>query len=193
MGIAPKPSGIANTKEGKVIIIERTKKLLDSSSLVISFPINGATKEQIDILKKTLPKSVKASVVKNALMRKASEGTQFAAIGPKVKNQNMFFFIPEGESKSTFDSFKKWQKEVKRTEPEFQARFAAMEGMVYEAKQVDAIVNLPTKKELITKIALGIKAIPTKLGRGIKGVPSKLGRAIVGIRDKLEEQEKAKQ
>lgn len=32
----PKPSGFANTKAGKVAILERTKKLVDKSSIVSS-------------------------------------------------------------------------------------------------------------------------------------------------------------
>jgi large subunit ribosomal protein L10 len=191
--IAPKPSGFPNTKEGKVAILERTKKLIESSSLVISFPAQGVSKEQIDILRKGLPKTVKAAVVKNSLIRIASKDTPFEPIGSKVKQQNMFFFIPEGEAKPVFESFKKWQKEVKRTEPEFGLKFVVMEGKVYNSDQIENIVNLPTKKELIAKIAFGIKAIPTKVAKGIKGVPSKLGRAFVALRDKLEEQEKANQ
>ena len=186
MGIAPKPSGFSNTKNGKLAILERTKKMIDNSALIISFPVSGATKEHIDMLRKLLPKTVKASVVKNSLLRKATEGTQFAPIGTKIKNSNMFFFVPEGEAKVTYDKFKAWQKEVKRTEPEFAANFATMEGQLYETKQVESICNLPTKKELITKIALSLKILPTKIARGIKGVPEKLGRAIVEIKKQKE-------
>jgi ribosomal protein L10 len=93
--VAPKPSGFANTKQGKAVIIERTKKLLDSSAMVITFPAEGITKENVDILKKALPKTTKASVVKNSLMKKAVEGTSYEAMvasGP-IKNQNIFFFF----------------------------------------------------------------------------------------------------
>ena len=191
MGIAPKPSGYANTKNGKLAILDRTKSLISKSSLIISFPIQGASKEQVDILRKSIPKEVTASVVKNSLIRKASEGTQFEGLGKNIKNENMFFFIPEGSSKRTFEGFKKWQKETKRTDAEFQATYAAMENILYGKDQIESIVNLPTKLELITKIAYSLKAIPTKLALGVKAVPAKLGRAFVGIRDKLADENKA--
>lgn len=191
--IAPKPSGIANTKAGKDIIIDRTKQLLSTSSLVLTVPIQGVTKEQIDMLRKTfIPRTIKVSVVKNSLLRKASEGTPFAPLGEVSKKQNMFFFIPEGEAKPAYEGLKKWQREIKRTDADYAVQYAGMEGQLYDSKLVEAVVNLPTKKELITKIAIGIKAVPTKLGRAVKGVPSKLGRAFAGLRDKLEEEEKAK-
>lgn len=105
-----------------------------------------------------------------------------------ISNENMFFFIPEGEAKPTFEAFQKWQKEIKRTDESQDAKYGSMENQLYVGKTLQAVCNLPTKKELITKIAQGIKAVPTKLGKGIKGVPNKLGRAINGIKKKLEEE-----
>lgn len=58
-------------------------------------------------------------------------------------------------------------------------------------KDLETIVSLPSKLELITKVAQGIKAVPTKVARGVKAVPSKVGRAFAAIRDQLEEKEKA--
>ena len=186
----PKPSGFANTKAGKVVILERTKVLLQKSSLVLVVPNAGITKEQVDMLKKELPATTTASVVKNALLRKAAEGTQFSEIGVNLKDQNIFFFIPENEAKATIAGFKKWAKEVKRTDEAFAPTAAAMEGQVYFAKQVETICALPTKKELIAKIAIGIKSVPTKVAKGIKAVPNKLGRAIGLLKNKLEEEAK---
>jgi len=189
--IAPKPSGFANTKEGKTVILDRTKKLLGETTFLISFPNKGVSKEAVDILRKELPKGIKASVVKNALMRKASEGTSFSKIGENLKQENMFLFVPEGKAKPAFDAYKKWQKEVKRTDPEFDLKCVVMENTVYTGKTIEAVVNLPTKADLITKIALGIKAVPTKIGLGIKAVPNKLGRAFGALKSKLEEEEAA--
>ena len=187
---APKPSGFSNTKAGKTAILERTKVLLDRSQLIISLPVDGVTKEHVDILRKELPKATKASVVKNSLMCKAVEGTSFAPISEGLRDENMFLFIPEGESKATYEGLKRWMKEVKRTEPEFQAKVAVLEGQRYTKSAIDTVVNLPTKKELLTKIAVGIKSVPTKIARGIKVVPNKLGRAFGALKNKLEDEAK---
>lgn len=188
--VAPKPSGFSNTKAGKVAILERTKTLVDKSALLIVVPFEGVTKEQMDMLRKDIPKSSKASVVKNSLLSKACEGSSFEPIGQGLRDENMFLFIAEGDAKPTFESLKKWQKEIKRTDPEFQAKVAVMEKNVYTGKLIESVTNLPTKKELITKIAQGIKAVPTKVAKGIKAVPNKLGRAIGAIKNKLEEEAK---
>ena len=70
--IAPKPSGFATTKEGKTAILERTKKLVEESAFIITVPYEGVTKENTDLLKKMLPNEVKATVVKNKLMKLVS-------------------------------------------------------------------------------------------------------------------------
>jgi large subunit ribosomal protein L10 len=188
---APKPSGKANTKEGKIAILERTKALLSTSQLVITVPFEGVSKEQTDMLRKEMGKKVKASVVKNALMRKALEDTPFAAMGPTLKNENIFFFIPEGEAKPAYEGFKRWQKEVKRNDPNQEPKTAIMDSVLYTgAKTIEGVTKLPTKLELITKIAQGIKAVPTKVGRGIAAPGNKLGRAFSALRNKLEEEGK---
>ena len=118
------------------------------------------------------------------------EGTPFEAMNKVMRDENMFLFVPEGEAKQSFEAFTKWQKEVKRQEDNQNAKYAAMEGELYVGQALKAVVNLPTKKELITKIAQGIKAVPTKVGRGVKAVPNKLGRAFAAIKNKLEDAEK---
>ncbi len=58
--------------------------------------------------------------------------------------------------------------------------------------QVRAITELPTKEELMarlagaikampTRVAVGIKAVPTKLAVGINEVPASLSRAIKAV------------
>ena len=188
----PKPSGFSNTKAGKAKILERTKALLESSSIVLTVPFEGVDVEQVDMLRKQLKKSgAKASVVKNSLIALAAKGTKFEPIGEGLKEENMFVFIPEGEAKGAYEELKKWQKEIKRTEPQFLTRTAIMEGVRYDGKGIDAVTSLPTKKELITKIAQGIKAVPTKVARGVKAVPNKLGRAFGALKDKIEKEGKA--
>jgi large subunit ribosomal protein L10 len=189
MGIAPKPSGFSNTKAGKTAIIERTKKLLDESSMVISLPFEGVTKEEVDMLRREIPKTAKAAVVKNRLMQIAVKETPFEPIAETIKNENMFFFIPEGEAKPTYEGYKRWAKEIKRTDPELGLQVAVMEGQTYTGEGLKSVCQLPTKLELITKIAQGIKAVPTKVGKGVKAVPDKLGRAIAAVKNQLEEQE----
>ena len=189
--VAPKPSGFPNTKEGKAAILARTRALVEKSSIIITVPIQGVAKEQIDLLRVELPAGVKATVVKNALLRKAVTGTQFEALGAKVRDETMYFFIPEGAAKKSYEVYKKWQKEVKRAEPEFDAKYAAMEGLVYDGKGVETVANLPTRAEVFGQLARGIKSVPLKLVRTVKAVPNKVGYAFNAVKTKMEEEAKS--
>lgn len=41
-----------------------------------------------------------------------------------------------------------------------------------------AISKLPTKQELMQRLAVALNSVPTKLGRSINLVPTKVGRAV---------------
>ena len=189
MGMNPRASGFATTREGKKQIVERTKALIENSQLIISVASAGITKEQIDTLRKAIPKETKAAVVKNSLMKVALKGSEFESLGENLKNENMFFFIPEGEARSTYEEFEKWAKECKR-EKEGAAKLAVMDGVKYEGPAaIKNLSKLPTKLELITKVGIAIKAVPTKVGKGVNAVPNKLGRAFGALKDKIAEEE----
>lgn len=189
--IAPKPPGISNTREGKAAILARTKKLVDISSMIIVAPVEGVTMEQMDLLRKEMPKGTKVSVVKNSLLRLAVKDTPFESLGEGLRDENVFFFVPEGASKATYEGFKKWQKDAKRAEPQFEAKAAAIEGTKYVGENVEAVATLPSKKELIAKLAVTIKGVPVKLVTTIKAVPTKAVLAIAALKAKKEEEAKA--
>lgn len=51
-------------------------------------------------------------------------------------------------------------------------------GEVLDGPGVVAISKLPTKQELMGRLAVAINSVPTKLGRSINLVPTKVGRAV---------------
>lgn len=53
-------------------------------------------------------------------------------------------------------------------------RTAVMDGQVIDMNRVQQLKDLPTKEQLYTKIAVGVKAVPTKIARGVKAVPTKV-------------------
>ena len=60
---------------------------------------------------------------------------------------------------------------------------AVLDGKYIAPAGMKALENLPTKLDLITKIACGIKQVPTKLARATKGVPSNLAYGVKAIAD----------
>jgi len=169
-------SGRASTLEGKKEAVSKVKELLDDSQMIFTVPASSITVAESQSLRRSMPEGTTISVVKNTLMRRAVEGTEFELATSMLKGSNMWFFCGDdmGASIKAFNSF---AKEADKKESHG-ILGGIMEGTEYDSKGVEAIGNLPSKKELYATIARSINAVPTKVARVIKEPTSKLGRAI---------------
>lgn len=77
------------------------------------------------------------------------------------------------------------QPEPKKGKPEPPAptsvKCIVLDGEVIDASQWKTLKKIPTKEELLTKIALGIKANPRKIATGLKAIPSKLAYGVKAL------------
>jgi large subunit ribosomal protein L10 len=170
--------GIATSLDGKKATVEKVKGLLDTSEMVFTVPASSITVSQAETLRRSLPETTVAKVVKNKLMIRALEGTEYdVANGDNLlKGANMWFFIQD-DIGGTIKAYNAFLKSVGKLETHG-INGGIMEGTVYDAKGVQAIGNLPSKQELYARIAGSIQAVPTKVARVIKAPSSKLARAI---------------
>lgn len=88
----------------------------------------------------------------------------------------MWFFIEEdiGGSIKAFNKFCK--DEGKKESHEILG--GVIDKQAVDQTEVKHIASLPSKIELIARIAGGIKAVPTKVAKVVKAPTSKLARAI---------------
>ena len=168
--------GIATTREGKLEIVDKVKVLLDSSEMIFTVPASGISVAQVQTLRRSLPEGTTMRVVKNTLMKRAVEGTEYEVGGEALKGANMWFFIEEdiGGTVKAYNSFLDTETELE----EMGIIGGTLEGTNYDAAGVEAISKLPSKKELIATVASRIKAVPTKVARVIKAPGEKMARAI---------------
>lgn len=169
-------SGYATSRAGKEKRVTDVKGLLDSSQMIFTVPASSITVAQAQKLRRSMPEGTTISVVKNTIMTRAVEGTEYEAACSFLTGPNMWFFIEEdiGASIKAWNAF---TKEYKKDETH-PILGGVIEGTKYDANGVQAIGTLPSKKELYAKIAGSIKAVPTKVARVIKAPSSKLARAI---------------
>ena len=155
-------------------IVTTVNTLLEDSEMVFTIPLGSIPVKGIYGLRQELPEGVKAMAVKNKLMKRALEDSQWSVAEPLAKGSNLWFFVNEGNIKSTITQYKKFNKEYKKAT----INGGVLEGELYDGKGVRDISELPTKQESYQKIAMAIKAVPTKIARTTKEIPSKLARAI---------------
>lgn len=169
-------SGFATTVEGKKEKVSKVKDLIDTSQMIFTVPASSITVSESESLRRSMPEGTTIAVVKNTLMSRAVEGTDYEAATSLLKGSNMWFFIEEDVSAS-IKAFNAFTKETGKGETHG-ILGGVLEGVQYDAKGVEAIGKLPSKQELYAKIAGSIQAVPTKVARVIKAPSSKLARAI---------------
>jgi large subunit ribosomal protein L10 len=169
-------TGYATSKAGKVEKVARVKDLLEKSQMIFTVPASSISVPQQQNLRRAVPKGTTVAVVKNSLMARAVEGTEYEAATSMLKGANMWFFVEEDIGAS----IKAWNAFTKDTgkKDSHSVLGGIVEGTQYDGKGIDAIGDLPSKDQLYAKIAASIKAVPTKVARVIKAPSSKLARAI---------------
>jgi len=178
--------GGASTMEHKVAKVSRVKSLLETSQMIFSVPGSSVTVKEVQNLRRALPDTTTVSIVKNKLMARALEGTDFdVASGTLLKGSNMWFFIEE-DIGSSIKVFQDFVKENNKKDTHFPLG-GVIEGDLLDSAGVIAVSKLPSKKELYAKIAGSIKQVPTKLARVVKATPTKLARAIKLATEKNDE------
>lgn len=180
---------MGRTLENKKEIVADLKTQLDEAQLALVIDYKGLTVAEITDLRDRLrPTGAVCKVTKNTLMRIAVEGDDnWQPMTTLLKNSSAFLLIKD-DLGAAIKAYQAFAKDTKKTE----LRGGVMEGRALSHDDIKAITELPSKEELIAriagalnantrKLAVGIKAVPTKLGVGIKEVPASLNRAINAV------------
>jgi large subunit ribosomal protein L10 len=119
-------------------------------------------------------------VAKNTLMRKASENTKFASISECSKGMNAWLFVDENVAPA-FKKVRSLAKDWKKEGVEIVFTGAVLDEKFLAPDELKPLESLPTKTDLIQKIAVGLKQVPTKVARGTKQIPSKIAYGVRAI------------
>lgn len=180
---------MGRTYEDKQAMVAELKDLLSESELTLIVDFQGLSVSEISDLRNRLrPTGTVCKVVKNTLMGVAIEGDDnWEPMEKFLKGTNAFLLVKE-DLKGAVKAYQDFQKASKKTE----LRGGVMQGMALDEDGVKAVIDLPSKEQLMariagalnantTKLAVGINAVPTKLAVGIKEVPGKLVRALKAV------------
>eukprot|EP00898_Chlorokybus_atmophyticus_P005093 jgi/Chlat1/5585/Chrsp369S05358 len=181
---------MALTKERKAEQIQLLKNELSETVLIAGLEYKGLTVSQLQTFRRTLPKSTKLRIMKNTVLKQAIAGNdQWKALEPVAKGQNAWMFIKSDEELTVaIKAFRTLQKDLK-----LQSDFigGVMEKKVLAPEDFKTLEKLPTKMELIAKIAGAINAIPTKVALSVKAIPNKVAYAAKAVADQKAEQDGA--
>ncbi len=188
---------MGKTLEEKKAVVADLKGALNESSLALIIDYQGLSVAQIsDLRKRMRPSGTVCKKAKNTLMRLAvKDDERWEPMTDFLKDSSVFLLVKE-EMKEAIKAYEDFQKATKKTE----IRGGVLDGQALTQDDIKALKELPSKQELMarlaggikavsTKLAVGINAVPTKLAVGINEVPSSLVRAIKAVSEKEGSQE----
>lgn len=183
---------MGRTLQEKKEIVADLKEVLSESSLALIIEYQGLSVAEISDLRNRLrPTGTICKRTKNTLMRIAvEEDKQWQPMTQYLQDSSVFLLVKE-EIKDAIKAYEEFQKATKKTE----IRGGVMEGQALTIDEVKALKEMPSKQELMARIAgslnavatglaVGINQVPTKLAKGINEVPSSLVRAVKAVSEK---------
>lgn len=158
-----------NLQDKKAIVAEVNEAARGALSAVVA-DSRGVTVEKMTELRKAAREAgVSMRVVRNTLLRRAVENTEFECLADTFTGPTLIAFSNEhpGAAARLFKDFAKANKE-------FEIKGAAFEGQV---RDVEFLATLPTYEEAIARL----------MGTMKEAAAGKLVRTLAALRDKLQE------
>jgi len=184
----------ARTVESKKEVVAGLKEQVDKSLLVAGMQYQGLSVKEIMDFRRALPKDAKFVIAKNTLMQLAVKDTEFAPFAENLKGSNGFLMVGEDGMKDALKACSALQKEnaaLQKLNPELltvEFTQGCLDGQVFTPADLKKLEDLPSKQELIAKIAGMIKQMPTKVALAVNALPRKTAYAVKAVKDKMEDE-----
>jgi large subunit ribosomal protein L10 len=154
------------------VVAELHAKLERASAAILTDFKGMTVAEMTDLRDALAAEKVEYQVVKNTLMRRASEGTPASSLGSLLKG-TCAVVIGYGDPAIPAKVIKKFAK----TNEKLQVKAGILGPRMLNPDQVTALAELPPREDLLAKLLGTLNAVPTSLVTVLSGVP----RAFVGV------------
>lgn len=172
-GRAATPLGRCSTREGKAKRVAEIVENVEGATVMFAVQGSGLSVKQLSALRCKLPEDSKAMVIKNKLLGVAMSqmGASEAVLDeakPLFKQSNLWLMAKD-DVKGTMKMYKEWVKDTGLDDEEYAVKYGFMDKAILDAGGVKAVVDLPSKPELMARLAGAIlDAGPRGLAKSIK-------------------------
>lgn len=150
-----------------------TEELEDIASMWI-VDYRGLTVREVQQLRRDIRGAgAQMKVYKNTLMHLALQDKEMPAMDDLLEGPNAFVLAPEDPAAAA-----KALKTFAKGNDNLVIKGGIMDGEVYDAQQVEAIASLPSKEELMGKLAGMLNNIAGGIATGISGVPRGIAQTV---------------
>ncbi|MGD9009445.1 MAG: 50S ribosomal protein L10 [Desulfobacteraceae bacterium] len=170
--------------ENKKQFVAGLKERLEKSKVVILTDYKGLDVDAMTELRAKLREAeIEYQVIKNTMLRLASEGTDVEAIKDNFKGPSaiaLSFEDPVAPAKILTDFAKDHDK--------LEIKIGVMGGKVLELDGIKALSSLPSREELLATVLSAMNAVPTSLVTALSDVPRRMVNVLQAIKDQKQEE-----
>ena len=163
----------------KQAVVAEVAEIAAKALSAVGAEYRGLTVSEMDELRAEARKNnVYLRVVKNTLVRRAVEGTDYECMREGLTGPLVYAFSMEDPGAAA-RVIKDFAKEHAKLEP----KLVSIGGKLLAASELDTLAKMPTYDQAISLLMAVMKAPSEKLVRTINEVPGKLVRTVAAIRD----------
>lgn len=154
-------------------IVDEIAALFDGAASAVLVDYRGLTVEQDTALRKQLREAgVSYKVYKNTLIKRAAEGTAFAALDPDLEGPTALA-VSKTDATAPARALAKFAK----TADKLELKAGVVEGTYYDSKGIQVIATIPSREELLGKLLGSIQSPITNFARVLNQIAESKGGA----------------
>lgn len=171
-----------NLEQKQAVVAEVSAQLAKAQTVILAEYRSIPVREMTELRRRARASGVYLRVLKNTLARRAVAETPFKGLSDKMVGP-----LAYGISSDPVAAAKVLQ-EFSKDHEKFVIRAGAMHNMVMTARQVAELAKMPSRQELLAKLAGTLQAPIVKFVRTLNEVPGKFARTLAAVRDQKERQ-----
>lgn len=165
--------------EDKKQIVSEVNEAANSALSAVLADYRGVSVSALTALRKNArEQGVYLRVVRNTLLKRAVEGTQYECIQPALTGPTILAFSMEDPGAAA-----RVLKDFAKGNDKFEVKALSVGGKLLGADQIDALATLPTYDQAVSMLMSVMLAPVEKLARTLNEVPTKVTRAVAAVRD----------
>jgi large subunit ribosomal protein L10 len=170
--------------ESKKQFVEALRERLKTSSVLILTDYKGLDVAAMTELRRKLREAkVEYQVVKNTMLRRASEGTDVEVIKGEFKGPSAIAFCVDDPVAPA-----KVLTEFAKSNNKLEIRVGVLDGKKINIDNIKALAELPSREELLAQVLSAMIAVPTSLVTALSDVPRRMVNVLQAIKDQKEQQ-----
>tara|TARA_Y100001970_G_scaffold147012_1_gene180520 strand:- start:34 stop:564 length:531 start_codon:yes stop_codon:yes gene_type:complete len=170
---------VAIRLDDKKQIVSEVNQAAASALSAVLADYRGVTVDELTALRKTARESqVYLRVVRNTLLKRAIEDTDFECIKEVLEGPTLLALSEEDPGAAA-----RVLKDFAEENENFEIKALSIGGELLEANQIDVLAKLPTLDQARSLLMSVMLAPVTKLARTANEIPSKVTRVVAAVRD----------